>query len=80
MANRMPPLDTPGQANSCFQLTAAERRRWIAAGETLGGGLAAVARRLAVLGRRASVLSPVPCAEVRRRMPGSETPAKGISS
>jgi hypothetical protein len=80
MANRMPPLDTPGQANCCFQTTAAERRRWIAAVETLGGGIAVVARRLAALGRRTSVLPPVPRAEVGRRLPAAKTPTEGVSS
>lgn len=60
MANRMPPLIVPGHASCCFQLTAAEWRHWVAAGESLGNGLIAVARGLAALWRRAISRSRAP--------------------
>lgn len=80
MPNRMPAPSTSGHTRCCFQMTAAERRRWVAAGETLGSGLIAVARGLATLQRRAISLSRAPDnGDWDRPGPAAEVQAEGAS-
>ena len=74
MAKRMPPLNEPGHASCCFQMTAAEWRHWLAAGESLGSGLTA-------LWRRAISLSHAADNEARSRgVSAADTRARGASS
>lgn len=74
MAKRMPPLDAPGHASCCFQMTAAEWRHWVAAGENLGSGLAALWRR-AICPSRA-----VGREDRSRCVSAADTRARGVSS